>query len=147
MENTTENYFIDKSLSHLRCVHINLQNCKFFGSAGEPAFLKVSLWRFSEVAASKGQEGQQMKIVVTSLLCAAPPDIPLLPLLTFLCCPSCPLLAAPPAFCLLPLLLQLFLCCSSQSNIFAAPPTAIVPLLLLLVQSLCCSSQLLTDVT
>ena len=53
---------------------------------------------------------------------------------------SCPLLTAPPAFCLL--LLLTFPYCSS-CLLLTAPPSTMVSLLLLLVQSLYCSSQLL----
>jgi hypothetical protein len=41
MENTTENYFNEKRLGRLHCVHINLQNCKFFGSTGEPVVFQI----------------------------------------------------------------------------------------------------------
>ena len=56
---------------------------------------------------------------------------------------SCPLLTAPPAFCLL--LLLTFPYCSS-CLLLTAPPSTMVSLLLLLVQSLYCPSQLLTMV-
>ena len=70
-----------------------------------------------------------MKIVATSLLCTAPPDIPLLLLLPSAYCYSCILLTAPPDIPLLLLLPSAY--CSSYCNCSTTAPPSPISLLLL----------------